>query len=349
MDEPLAKVGAAASDGPPSGAHLTDLEVVLASSERSRWSAFVRSQEFWIIIAIAIIACAVAAVEPTFRTSNNLSNVLQNFCFVALMAIGMTPIIISGGIDISIGSTLGLCGISLGLVYSLGAPFLVGVAVAIGVGALVGLANGVMIAYLKLPSFIVTLGMMSLVRSQALVVSNNRVVYDFGPATDTILALGGGTTLSMPNVLWAVVIEALLMQFALSMTRWGRYVRAIGGNQDAARLTGIPVDRIKLSVYVLMGVITGVTAIFLVGWLGAVTNAFGQGQDLPVVAAAVIGGANLLGGFGTAAGAIIGSILMEVIRNSLLLLGANPYWQGTFVGGFILFAVLLERMRSGRM
>jgi len=149
-------------------------------------------------------------------------------------------------------------------------------------------------------------------------------------------------------VLWAVVIFAGLMQFALTMTRWGRYVRAVGGNEKAARMTGIPVDLIKVSVYVLVGSITGVTALFLVGWMGAATNALGQGFELQVIAGTVIGGANLLGGFGSAIGAVIGSLLLEVIRNALLLAGVNPFWQGLFVGAFILFAVLLERFRSMR-
>jgi ribose transport system permease protein len=329
-------------------AHAADLESVYAARERSLWSALAGSQEAWVIVAIIAIGAVVGVISPAFLSANNVANVFQNFCFVALMAIGMTPVIMSGGIDISIGSTLGLTGVTLGLVYSSGVPFGAGIAIVVVVGGAVGLANGIFIAYLKLPPFIVTLAMMSLVRSQTLVVTNNQVVYDFGPAQDTLLALGSGKLLGLPNVLWAVLAAAAVMQFLLSMTGWGRHVRAIGGNEAAARLTGIPVDRIKVSVYALMGAITGLTAVFLVGWLGAATNALGQGQELQVIAATVIGGANLLGGFGSAVGAVIGSLLIEVIRNALLLAGVNPFWQGTFVGAFILFAVLLERLRSAR-
>ncbi len=329
-------------------ANAADLEGVFSLRERSWLAGLLRSQEFWIILAVLLISAVVGTIAPKFLSMNNLSNILQNFCFVALMAIGMTPVIMTGGIDISVGSTLGLTGVVLGLFYSAGWPFGLGVLGVVAVGAFVGIVNGMLIAYLKLAPFIVTLGMMSLIRSQTLVVTNNQVVYDFGRAQDLLLAVGSGKTMGLPNVAWAVLVAAAIMQFMLSMTRWGRYVRAIGGNEQAARLTGIPVDLIKVSVYAVMGGMTGITAVFLVGWLGAATNALGQGQELQVIAATVIGGANLLGGFGSAAGAVIGSVLIEVIRNSLLLAGVNPFWQGTFVGAFILFAVLLERFRSAR-
>lgn len=333
---------------PQQSLNVADIETVLEARERSLLAAIVHSQEFWILIAVVVIGAIVGCIAPNFLTGNNIANIANNFCFTALIAIGMTPVIMTGGIDISVGSTLGLTGVTLGLVLSAGHSFGMGVGSVLIVGALVGLVNGLFIAYLKLPPFIVTLAMMSMARALTLVVTNNQVVYDFGPASHTLLAVGSGKLLGLPNVLWAVVVLAAAMQFALHMTRWGRYVRAIGGNEKAARMTGIPVDAIKVSVYMLVGAITGLTALFLVGWLGAATNALGQGLELQVIAGTVIGGANLLGGFGSAIGAVIGSLLLEVIRNALLLAGVNPFWQGLFVGAFILFAVLLERLRSLR-
>lgn len=324
------------------------IESLLEIRERTHLGAAMRSQEFWIFLAVVVIAIVAGAIAPNFLTSNNISNIANNFCFVALIAIGMTPVIMTGGIDISVGSTLGLTGVMLGLVFSGGHAFVFGLGTAVGVGALVGLVNGLFIAYLRLPPFIVTLAMMSMARALTLVVTNNQVVYDFGPASHLLLLLGSGRFLGLPNVLWAVLVLAVWMQYLLHMTKWGRYVRAIGGNEKAARMTGIPVDAIKVSVYVLVGAITGLTAVFLVGWLGAATNALGQGQELQVIAGTVIGGANLLGGYGSAIGAVIGSLLLEVIRNALLLAGVNPFWQGLFVGAFILFAVLLERFRAMR-
>ncbi len=330
------------------GSNAADLDAVLDKRERSLAKAFLRSQEFWILLVVILLCIVVGAIAPKFLSVANLSNILQNFAFVALMAIGMTPVIMTGGIDISSGSNLGLCAISLAIMLNGGMPFFPAVVLTMAVGGFAGAINGFLITYMKMPPFIVTLGMMSVLRSFTLVISRNQVFYDFGPGGDMLFAVGGGTVLDIPTVLIAVVVAAIAMQFALTMTRWGRYVKAIGGNQSAAELTGLPVYAIKLSVYILMGVITALTSVFLLGWLGAATNVLGTGQELQVIAGSVIGGANLMGGYGSAPGAVVGSLLIEVIRNSLLLAGVDPFWQGTFVGAFIIFAVWLERLRMSR-
>jgi ribose transport system permease protein len=287
-------------------------------------------------------------IAPKFATPGNLLNIFQNACFIGIMAIGMTPVIISGGIDISVGSILGMCGVTLGIVLNADMPLVVGIVATLAMGILCGTVNGTIIAYVKLPPFIVTLATLSIGRSLALVLTNNQVFYEFGRASDAIVALGGGYTFGLPNVVYALVIGVIVLHFLLTMSRWGRYLFAIGGNEPAARLSGIPVDLIKISAYAFSGFMVAVTAIFLVGWLGAVTNSIGTGYELQVIASTVIGGASLTGGFGSALGAGIGAILVETIRNALLLAGVNPFWQGTFVGCFILAAVLLERIRSVR-
>ena len=144
-----------------------------------------------------------------------------------------------------------------------------------------------------------------------------------------------------------MVILALILGFALRWSRWGRHVFAIGGNEEAAILTGVPVTGLKISVYLFSALTAGITGVLEVGWLGGVTTNLGQGMELSVIAAAVIGGANLAGGTGTAFGAIIGAALIEVIRNSLILLGISTFWQGSFVGSFILLAVAFDRLRKG--
>lgn len=315
-------------------------------AKRGRLAWIVRSQEFWITVAVIIIGFGVSQMTPTFATYSNLSNVFQNFCFIAILAIGMIPVLISGGIDISVGSLLGLCGVVLGLLLQADLPLWLGIAVTLMVGAGLGSVNGALIAYLRLPPFLVTLGMLSIARSLAVIVTDNQVIYSFGRAEEAIIALGGGRTFGVANVVYALIACAILLQFLLSMTRWGRHVAAIGGNERAARLNGLPVRPIKVSVYAFSGVMAAVTSVFLVGWLGAVTNALGTGDELRVIAGAVIGGASLAGGYGTAYGAVIGSLLIEEIRNSLLLVGVNPFWQGAFVGGFIILAIVLQRIRS---
>lgn len=328
--------------------NAADLESVLHVRERTVLYSVLHSQEFWILLAVLVIGGAMGFVAPKFLSIANLSNIFQNFAFIALMAIGMTPVIMTGGIDISVGSMLGVCGISLALMLSGGLGFWPAATVTMLIGMALGSVNGMFITLAKMPPFIVTLGMLSVLRSVTLVISGNQTFYDFGVGGETLLAIGSGHVFGIPAVLVAVVVAAVIMQFALSMTRWGRHVKAIGGNEDAAVQVGIPVRAVKLSVYILMGFITSLTAIFLLGWLGAATNVLGMNMELQVIVGAVIGGANMMGGYGSAPGAIVGALLIEVIRNSLLLAGVDPFWQGTFVGGFIIFAVWLERLRMAR-
>jgi ribose transport system permease protein len=321
------------------------VEEILNTPGRTFASRLFTSQEFWITIAVLATGLIVAQIAPRFGSTTNLSNVLQNSCFIGILALGMTPVIVSGGIDISIGSILGLCGVSFGILLNSGLPLSAGIALTLLLGAAIGGLNGFLIAYLRLPPFIVTLGMLSIGRGAALIVSGNQVVYTFGQAEAGLFALGGGKIYGIGNVVFALVAFALILHFLLRKTKWGRYVHAIGGNERAARLTGIPVKTVKMSVYMFAGLMAGVTSIFLVGWLGSVTNALGQGDELRVIASTVIGGASLAGGYGSAYGAVIGALLIEVIRNSLLLAGVNPFWQGIFVGCCILLAVLLQRIQ----
>ena len=310
------------------------------------WRRLTGSQEFWITLAVLVMGLVVSGVSPRFATYTNLSNVLQNFCYIGILAIGMTPVLITGGIDISIGSILGLSGVVLGLILQADFPLWVGLAATLVLGAGLGALNGMLIGYMRLPPFLVTLGMLSVARSMALIVSDGQVVYSFGRSEAAIFALGGGKYFGVPSVVYAMFISAVALHLLLTMTRWGRYISAIGGNQRAARLTGLRVKQLKVSVYAFSGLMAAITSVFLVGWLGSVTNALGQGDELRVIAGTVIGGASLAGGYGTAYGAVIGSLLIEELRNALLLAGVNPFWQGTFIGGFIILAIILQKIQT---
>jgi ribose transport system permease protein len=258
-------------------------------------------------------------------------------------------VIITGGIDLSVGSVLCLCSMVLAVVMHAGYSIEIGIAASIGTALIIGAFNGVLIAYLGFPPFVVTLGMLSIARSLAMVASNNTVVFQFGPDHEKLLALGGGAWLfGIANPVLYMIVLALLTGFVLRWTKFGRHVFAIGGNEHAATLTGVPVRPIKVAVYMISALSAGIAGIIQTGWLGAVTTNIGAGMELQVIAAAVIGGANLAGGVGTAFGALIGAALIEIIRNSLGLLGINAFWQGTFIGGAIIFAVLFERVRNFR-
>jgi ribose transport system permease protein len=316
---------------------------------QTEWLAWlVSSQAFWVFVAVCAACIFLSFATNSFATSNNLFNVTRNFTFVAIIALGMTIVIITGGIDLSVGSVLCLCSMVLAVVMHAGYGIEIGIAASLGCALLIGAFNGVLIAYLGIPPFVVTLGMLSIARSLAMVISNNTVVFQFGPDHDKLLALGGGATFGVANPVIYMVMLALLTGFVLRWTPFGRHVFAIGGNEQAAVLTGLPVRRIKVAVYMISALSAGLAGIIQTGWLGAVTTNLGAGMELQVIAAAVIGGANLAGGVGTAFGALIGSALIEIIRNSLGLLGINAFWQGAFIGSFIIVAVMFDRVRALR-
>ena len=317
-----------------------------------RWDLFTRltsSQTFWVFIALVAACAFLSFATNSFATTNNLFNITRNLTFFAIIALGMTVVIITGGIDLSVGSVLCLSSMTLAVVMHAGYSIEVGIAASLGAALAVGAFNGVLIAYFGFPPFVVTLGMLSIARSIATIVSNNTVVFQFGPDQAKLLALGGGAwVFGIPNPVLYMLVLALVTGFALRWTKFGRYVFAIGGNEKAAILTGVPVQRVKLAVYMISALAAGVAGVIETGWLGAVTTNLGTGYELQVIASTVIGGANLAGGAGTAIGALIGSALIEVIRNSLTLLGINPFWQGLFIGSLIIIAVAFDRIRNYR-
>jgi ribose transport system permease protein len=317
--------------------------------QQSWLSDVLGSQTFWVFIAVIVASLFLSYATDAFATSKNLYNITRNVTFVAIIALGMTLVIITGGIDLSVGSVLCLCSMVLAVVMHAGYSIEVGIAASIATALVVGAFNGILIAYLGLPPFVVTLGMLSVARSLAMVASGNTVVFEFGPDHDALLSLGGGAFFfGIANPVIYMIVLGLLTGFVLRWTRFGRHIFAIGGNEKAATLTGVPVRPIKVAVYMISALSAGIAGIVQTGWLGAVTTNLGAGMELQVIAAAVIGGANLAGGGGKALGAIIGAMLIEVIRNSLGLLGINAFWQGTFIGGAILFAVLFDRVANYR-
>jgi ribose transport system permease protein len=324
------------------------LEEVAQRREHSPLRAMIRSQPFWVTVALALICVVMSQISDVFFTEDNFFNVTRNFAFIGIIAIGMTAVIITGGIDLSVGSIVGLSGIVTGMVLHAGHSLGAGIAAGLLTALACGLVNGILIAYVRLSSFIVTLGMFGIARSLAQVLSENHMIYEFGPDEKLFFALGGGTIYGFANPFILLTVLVVVFMIVFRYTTWGRWVFALGGNENAARLTGVPVNRMKLSVYMLSALMAGISAVLLVGWQGAAINAMGTGYELRVIASSVIGGADLMGGAGGAYGAFIGAALIEVIRNSLLLAGVDANWEGTFVGLFIVFAVLLSKLRGMR-
>jgi ribose transport system permease protein len=324
------------------------LEEIAQRKENSSLRTMIRSQPFWVTVALALICVVMSQISNVFFTEDNFFNVTRNFAFIGIIAMGMTAVIITGGIDLSVGSVVGLSGIVTGLVLNAGHSLWLGIAAGLLTALLCGLINGILIAYVRLSSFIVTLGMFGIARSLAQVLSENHMIYEFGPDEKLLFALGGGTIYGFANPFILLAALTIVFMIVFRYTTWGRWVFALGGNEHAAHLTGVPVNRMKLSVYMLSALMAGISAVLLVGWQGAAINAMGTGYELRVIASSVIGGADLMGGAGGAYGAFIGAALIEVIRNSLLLAGVDANWEGTFVGLFIVFAVLLSKFRGMR-
>ena len=307
------------------------------------------SQAFWITLALLAMCAVMSVLQPAaFASSENFYNITRNFAFIGIMALGMTTVIITGGIDLSVGSVMGLAAIVAGLVLQDEGPWWLAIGAGIVSGIVSGAVNGMLIAGLGLPPFVVTLGTLSIGRSLAVVLSQNKMIYDFGPDSDIIFAIGGGQVFGVANPVWVLLILCVVFAGVLHLSRWGRHLYAIGGNEQAARLTGVPVARVKITAYIVSASMAALAAVMIIGWQGSAINALGTGYELRVIASTVIGGANLMGGEGGAYGAFIGAALIEVIRNALLMAGVDSNWQGTFVGVFIVLAVLLEKVRGRR-
>ena len=330
------------------------IESVLGVQQHNFWQRIAGAQSFWVTVALIIICIVMGVLQPaSFATADNFYNTTRNFSFIGIMALGMTAVIATGGIDLSVGSIMGLTAVASGLTLEAGYPAWAAIVVGLLAGGITGLINGLIIAYAGLSPFVTTLGMLSIARSCAVVLSGNRMLYNFGPGGPAFKVLGSGSLnigpkLQLSYPLLFLVVLTVGFAVVYKMTSWGRHVLAIGGNEQAALLTGVPVNRIKVQVYVASGLCASLAAILVVGWTGSAINALGVTYELLAISAAVIGGANLMGGEASAYGAFIGAALIFVIRNSLLMAGVDSNWQGTFVGLFLIAAVYLGKVRGAK-
>lgn len=328
---------------------------------RARWwrRGFFASQTAYVAGALVVIMVVMSFLSPAFLSAGNLANVAKNFSFVGIVTLGVTLVIVTGGIDLSVGSTMALSAITCAIVMQAVsgtaldsiplAGMLVSLCAGLGVALLIGLANGVLIARVGLSPFVTTLGMLSIVRGLAYAVTEGRGQAPTGPDVNLFYEITDGTIAGVPVAVIYLLILAAIIGVVLHHTAFGRHVFALGGNEKAAALTGIAVERVKIAVYVLSALSAGFAGILMVGWLGSAPANLATGYELTIIAAAVIGGANLNGGIGGPAGAVIGALLIEVIRNGLVLAGINAYWQIVLVGGIIILAVLVDRLRTLRM
>lgn len=293
------------------------------------------------LVGLIVLCIALFIATPAFLTVPNVINIGIQASVVAILAFGMTFVIVAAGIDLSVGSVAALGAmVSAYSFSSLHLPGILTLLVGLAVGAAAGAISGLAIAYGKLPAFIATLAMMSVARGFTLVISNGTPI----PTSSAVTFMGGSIGV-VPVPILAMVLAGLVCWFILSRTVLGRSMYAIGGNEEAARLSGLPVKRITVIIYALSGLFAGLAGMVLAGRLSSAGPQAGTGYELDAIAAVVIGGASLSGGSGRATGTLVGAILLAVIRNGLNILNVSSFWQQVVIGLVIALAVGFDVLR----
>jgi len=298
-----------------------------------------RARQFGTLIGLIALCCVLWILTPYFLTVSNLLNVAEQTSINAIVAVGMTFVILSAGIDLSVGSIVALSGVILGMALRDGQSLALALALALVVGVVSGAVNGLLISHGGLPPFIVTLGTMSIARGAALLFTEGRPISGFDESF-RVLATGRVGFVPAPVIVMAVVYAAA--HFVLSRTTFGRYVYAIGGNEEATRLSGVAVRFHKAMIYAVSGLMSAVAAVILTARLNSAQPIAGMMYELDAIAATVIGGTSLMGGEGTLGGTLVGALIMGVLRNGLNLLGVSSFLQQIVIGGVIVVAVLLD-------
>jgi ribose transport system permease protein len=314
----------------------------------SLWSRLKRLFSFreagilFVLIALCVILSIVA---PRFLTLRNVTNVVRQFSVIAIMSVGMTYVIITAGIDLSVGSIIALSGCMTAWFLVEGYPIWLSVLIGLALGTLTGIVNGLLIVKVRLAPFIATLGTMGIARGVVLALTMGYPIQPF-PEAFEVIGRGYLGPIPIPVVIMTVVVIA--GHIFLSRTTIGRYIYYVGSNPTAARLSGLNVGRILILVYTAAGLLSGLAAVVLVSRLTSAQSNMGTGWELDAIAAVVIGGTSLAGGEGSVLGSLIGAALMGVIKNALILLGVNVYWQSVVIGIVIVLAVALDAWRQSR-
>lgn len=313
------------------------------SPARVNWRSLLA--QFGLLLALAALVVALSLLSDRFLTPPNVINVLRQISINAVIAFGMTVVIISRGIDLSVGSLLAFVGVvSAGLAVG-GLPALAAMGAALGVGVALGVFNGLFVAYAGIAPFIVTLAGLTIFRGMALAYTDGRPISGLPPG---FVTLGYGSFLGLPVPIWVMFGFLVLTHLILRYTALGRAIYAIGGNEEAARLSGIPVQRVLLFTYAYSGLAAALAALILTGRLNSAQPTAGVAFELDAIAAVVVGGTSLFGGRGGVFGTLIGALIIGVINNGMNLLNVPSFYQQIVKGGVILAALLVERLASAR-
>jgi len=292
------------------------------------------------LIGLLALCIIIALISPRFLTVSNMLNVLTQVSVNAILAIGMSFVILTGGIDLSVGSVLAITGAVVASFAKTGGNILPGVIVTLIIGAAIGLINGMLVSKGKVQAFIVTLATMTIFRGVTYVYTNGNPISGLG---NNISFIGNSSILGVPLPIFFIVAVLLIAWYALNQTRFGRYIYALGGNEDSARLSGINTDKIKTLVYVISGITAAIAGIIVTSRIGSASPNAGVGFELDAIAAVVLGGTSLAGGEGKVTGTIIGALIIGVLNNGLNLMGVSPFYQAIAKGIVILLAVLMDK------
>ncbi len=292
---------------------------------------------------VFLLAAALALTTDTFLTGANLDSLGRQVSIYAIIAVGQLLVILTGGIDLAVGSVVGLAGIVVAQAVheTTGAgPLWLALGLAILAGILTGVITGLLVAFLNIPPFIASLGMMGIARGAALLFSHGRTIQ---PLPDSFERIAGGSVFGVSNLIVFTLVVVVVAAVAMTKTTWGRYVHAVGSNTEAARLSGVPVKSVLVSVYAASGLLAGLGGILLASRLNNGVPTAGTGYELQAIAACVIGGASLFGARGSAVGALIGALIVGMLNNGGSLLGIDPFWLQIAIGALILIAVAVDQ------
>ncbi|TKT74739.1 ABC transporter permease [Aquamicrobium sp. LC103] len=305
--------------------------------------------------SLIVLVVGFSLASPNFMQTSNVIAILQATSVNGVLAIAATLVIITGGIDLSVGTLMTFCAVIAGVVLTYwGLPLPFGIAAAILAGAAAGLCSGTFVAKLKVPPFIATLGMMLILKGLSLVISGTRPIYFNETPGFTQIAQGSIVgriipAVPLPNGVLILFLVAIVVSFILSKTALGRYTFALGSNEEAVRLSGVNTERWKIAVYALAGSICGVAGLLIASRLNSAQPALGQGYELDAIAAVVIGGTSLSGGRGTILGTLIGALIMSVLANGLRILSVAQEWQTVVTGSIIILAVYVDMLRRRKL
>ncbi|TYR29594.1 ABC transporter permease [Mesorhizobium microcysteis] len=305
--------------------------------------------------SLIVLVVGFSLASPNFMQTSNVLAILQATSVNGVLAIAATLVIITGGIDLSVGTLMTFCAVICGVVLTyMGMPLPLGVIAAILAGAAAGFCSGTFVAKLKVPPFIATLGMMLILKGLSLVISGTRPIYFNDTPGFTQIAQGSLVgaiipAVPVPNGVLVLFIVAIVASFILSKTALGRYTFALGSNEEALRLSGVNTDRWKIAVYTLAGSICGIAGLLIASRLNSAQPALGQGYELDAIAAVVIGGTSLSGGRGTVLGTLIGALIMAVLLNGLRIMSVAQEWQTVVTGSIIILAVYVDMLRRRKL